>query len=106
MSRPPLITSAVASALASITGSWSCGTTTVVTSRTVDVQAATAPRRVRVSGLSKAIRSPKQSDENGPFSIPRAHSSSTSASRSGSITGIVIPTCMAHTFADPPPRSG
>ncbi len=87
----------MASDFASSTGSCSCGTTTVVTSRTRVVQAATAPSRVRVSGLSKAIRSPKHSEANGPSSTARDQASSVagpSAHRSGSITGSVIPTRM------------
>ena len=83
--------SPVASALASITGSCSCGTTTVVTSRTRSVHAASAPSSVTASGLSNAIRSPQHSDENGPSSMALAQALSVAASRSGSITGIVIP---------------
>ena len=99
MSLPPLSMSPVASALANITGSCSCGTTTVVTSRTRSVHAASAPRRVIASGLSNAIRSPQHSDENGPSSMARAHVSRTGPSRSGSITGIVIPTCTTAIVA-------
>ena len=40
--------------------------TTVVTSRTRSVQADMAPSSVKLSGLSKAMRSPQHSDENGP----------------------------------------
>jgi hypothetical protein len=36
------------------------------------------------------MRSPQHSDENGPSSIARAQFSKTPASKSGSITGIVI----------------
>lgn len=74
------------------------GTITVVTNRTRSVHAATAPSRVRLSGLSKAIRSPQHSAENGPSSITRAHARSVAESRSGSITGRVIrftPTVLA-----------
>lgn len=103
MSRPSLSMSVVASALASITGSCSCGISTVVTSCTRSVQAATAPSSVRLSGLSNAIRSPQHSDENGPLSTRCAHAFSVTASRLGSITGRVIPirtsailTCRAN----------
>ena len=102
MSRPPLSMSPVASALASITGSCSCGTTTVVTSRTRSVHAASAPSSVIASGLSNAIRSPQHSDENGPSSIALAQAFSVGASRSGSITGIVIPTRTTAILARPP----
>src|SRR6202035_1828939 len=87
--RPPDNMSPVANALASITGSCSWGTITVVTSRTRSVHAASAPINVNVSGLSKAIRSPQHNDENGPSSISCAQSRSTSASKSGSMTGMV-----------------
>ena len=99
MSRPPESMSPVARALANITGSCSCGTITVVTSRTRSVQAATAPRNVSDSGLSNAMRSPQHSDENGPSSMARAQSRSTVVSRSGSITGIVIPICTTAILA-------
>ena len=66
---------------------------TVVTSRTRSVHAASAPSSVSESGLSKAMRSPQHSELNGPSSTTRAHSFSTAASRSGSITGSVIPIC-------------
>jgi hypothetical protein len=87
--------------LASITGSCSCGTITVVSSRTRLVQAASAPSSVRLSGVSNAMRSPQHwghlplagDDENGPSSIPRAQFSSTVAFKSGSITGMVIAIC-------------
>ncbi len=92
MRRPLLSTSPVASAFASATGSCSCGTTTVVTSRTRSVQAASAPSSVIESGLSNAMRSPQHSDENGPSSITFAQVLRVTASRSGSMTGIVIPT--------------
>ena len=85
--------SPVARDLASSTGSCSWGTTTVVISGTRSVQAASAPSRVRASGFPNAIRSPQHSDENGPASMVRAHRRKTSASRSGSITGIVMPIC-------------
>ncbi len=85
--------SAVARALAHITGSCNWGTITVVTSSTRSVQAARAPSNVRLSGLVKAIRSPQHSDENGPSSTICAHVRSIAASKSGSITGRVIPTC-------------
>jgi hypothetical protein len=83
--------SPVARPFASMTGSCSCGTITVVTNRTRSVQAASAPSRVRLSGLSNAMRSPQHSDENGPPSMTRAHAFSVAASRLGSITGMVIP---------------
>ncbi len=41
------------------------------------------------------MRSPQHSDENGPSSMTFAHSLSTAAFRSGSMTGIVIPTCTS-----------
>ena len=84
----------MASALASITGSCSCGTITVVTSRTRSVNAARAPSSVSESGLSNAIRSPQHNDANGPPSMSRAQDVSMAASRLGSITGIVIPICI------------
>jgi hypothetical protein len=65
--------SPVASALASMTGSCSWGTTTVVTNRTRSVHAASAPSNVRESGLLNAMRSPQHNDENGPLSICCAH---------------------------------
>src|SRR5438270_3966416 len=92
VSRPPLSMSPVASALASMTGWCSWGTITVVSSRTRFVHAASAPSSVRLSGFSKATRSPQHSDENGPSSIARAQLSNTVASKSGSITGMVIAT--------------
>ena len=101
VSRPPHSTSPVASALASMVGSCSCGTITVVTSRTRCVHAANAPSSVRLSGLSNAMRSPQHSDENGPSSINRAQFRSTVASRSGSITGMVIATCTRAILARP-----
>src|SRR3954471_20125293 len=94
--------SPVASALASITGSCNCGTNTVVMSRTRSVHAASAPSSARASGLSNAIRSPQHRDENGPSSIVLAQSSRIGASRSGSITGIVIPTCTTAIVARRP----
>ena len=97
----------MASDLASSTGSCSCGTITVVTIRTREVHAATAPSRVSVSGLSKAIRSPKHTDANGPSSIARVQCSSVSAPRShrsGSITGSVIPTSTGATCQVATPR--
>jgi glyoxylase I family protein len=48
-----------------MTGSCSCGTITVVSSRTRLVQAASAPSSVRLSGFSNAMRSPQHSDEKG-----------------------------------------
>ncbi|GAC54733.1 hypothetical protein GOAMI_36_00430 [Gordonia amicalis NBRC 100051 = JCM 11271] len=63
----------MASDFASITGSWSCGTTTVITSGTRRVQAAAAPRNVRHSGLSNAMRSPQHRELNGPSSVVVAH---------------------------------
>src|SRR3954469_9355010 len=91
--------SPVASALASITGSCNCGTSTVVISRTRSVHAASAPSSARASGLPNAIRSPQHRDENGPSSIVLAQHSRIGASRSGSITGIVIPTCTTAIVA-------
>src|SRR6478736_5827703 len=91
VSRPPLSMSPVASCFASMTGSCSCGTTTVVTNRTRSVHADSAPSSVRHSGLSNAMRSPQHSDEKGPPSMTRAHVFSVAASRLGSITGMVIP---------------
>ena len=57
------------------------------------------PSSVKVSGLSKAIRSPQHNDENGPPSIARAQSRNTSASKSGSITGMVIAICTTAILA-------
>ena len=85
-----------------MTGSCSCGTITVVTNRTRSVQAASAPISVKVSGLSKAIRSPQHSDANEPSSIARAQSRSTAASRSGSMTGMVIDICTIAILACTP----
>ncbi len=58
-----------------------------------------APSSVRLSGLANAMRSPQHSDENGPSSTAFAHLLSIGASRSGSITGIVIPTCTTAILA-------
>ncbi len=97
--------SPVASDFASNTGSCNCGTTTVVISGTRSVQAARAPSRVNASGLPNAIRSPQHSDENGPSSIARAQFRSTPASRSGSMTGMVMPICTTVIVARRrPPR--
>src|SRR5690625_4751962 len=95
VSRPPLIRSPVARALASQTGSCRGATTTVVFSRTRRVQAAQAPSRAISSGLPKATRSPKHSEAKGPWSTARAHRSSISPSIPGSISGSVIPTFIA-----------
>lgn len=88
----------MASALASITGSCNCGTITVVTNCTRSVHAANAPSSVRLSGLSKAMRSPQHSEENGPLSTAAAQDRRIVASRSGSITGIVMPTCTPRCY--------
>ena len=101
VSRPPVSMSPVASDLASSTGSCSWGTTTVVISGTRSVHAASAPSRVSASGLLKAMRSPQHSEENGPSSTVRAQRFSTPASRSGSITGMVMPICTSAIVALP-----
>jgi hypothetical protein len=61
--------------------------------------AASAPSKVRLSGLSNAMRSPQHSNENGPSSIACAQFSNTAASKSGTITGIVIAICTGAILA-------
>ena len=91
MSRPPLSMSPVASAFASITGSCSCGTMTVVTSRTRSVHAASAPSSVSALRIvERHPLAPAQRRER-PVSTGSAHAFNVAASRSGSITGRVIP---------------
>jgi glyoxylase I family protein len=52
--------------------------------------------------LSKAIRSPQHNDENGPPSTARAQARNTSASKSGSMTGMVIAICTTAILARRP----
>ena len=93
--------SPVASALASVAGIVvSCGTTTVVTSRTRLVHAGGDQQRDRLRTLNAMPLGPAPS--RGPSNRGH-HVSRVGASRSGCVAGIVIPTCTTAIVLGAPP---
>ena len=92
----------MANCLATRAGRWRGRTVMLVITRTRSVSAAAAAVVTTSSGLWNVIRSPAETLEYGPSSIPRHHSTKVALVNPAAMVGSAIPISMARDPSEGP----